>query len=119
MDKELQAVFNVCDALDKKFGIDIVIMDIREKTSLADYFVIATGGSSLQLTAMSDAAEDSMKKDGIALYHAEGIRSNWKLLDYGNIIIHLFDKEGRAFYNLERVWGDARIIKRENPVQPI
>ncbi len=110
MNNELQAALNVYEALDNKFGKDIVILDIRDKTSVADYFVIATGGSSLQLQAMSAAAEEALEKDGLKMHHAEGHHSNWMLLDFGSIIVHLFDKEGRQFYNLERVWGDAKIV---------
>ena len=111
MDKELLAVKEAYHALDQKFGADIVIMDIREISVVADYFIIATGGNVLQLQALADAAEEALAKHGFPLGHIEGMRSaNWILLDFGSIIVHLFDKENRPFYNLERVWGDAKLV---------
>jgi ribosome-associated protein len=111
MEKELQAVKELRNALDLKFGSDIVIMDIQEISVIADYFVLVTGGNALQLHALSGVAEETLAKHGFPMKHNEGMRSaNWILLDFGSIIVHLFDKENRSFYNLERVWGDARII---------
>ena len=111
MEKELQAVKELRAALDLKFGSDIVILDIREISVIADYFVLATGGNALQLHALADTAEETLSKHGLPMMHNEGMRSaNWILLDFGSVIVHLFDKESRSFYNLERVWGDARII---------
>ena len=107
----LMAAKEVYQALDKKFGRDIIILDISAISSVADYFVIATGGSVPQIQAMAAAAEEAMEKINCPLHHKEGLRSaNWVLLDFGDIIVHLFDKENRGFYNLERVWGDAKII---------
>jgi len=109
--KELQAVQELRDALDKKFGQDIVVMDLRNISTIADFFVIATGGSAPQMQALADTTEEVMTKRGIPLGHAEGIRSGqWVLLDFGNIIVHLFDKESRDFYKLERLWGDAQMV---------
>jgi ribosome-associated protein len=111
MNNELQAVKDLYYALDQKFGTDIVMMDISEISVVADYFVIATGNSALQMQALAAAAEETLSKHGFILNHTEGMRSaNWILLDFGSIIVHLFDKENRPFYNLERVWGDARLI---------
>jgi ribosome-associated protein len=111
MEKEFQAVKELHRALDLKFGEDIVIMDIREISVVADYFVVVTGGNPLQMQALAATAEESLKKQGFTLNHTEGMRSaNWILLDFGSIIVHLFDKENRAFYNLERVWGDAKLV---------
>jgi ribosome-associated protein len=111
MEKELRAVKKLYHALDQKFGADIVIMDISEISVVADYFVITTGGNALQMQALAAAAEDTLEKEGFKLGHSEGMRSgNWVLLDFGSIVVHLFDKENRPFYNLERVWGDAKIV---------
>ena len=86
-------------------------MDLRNVTTIADFFVIATGGSAPQLQALADTAEEIMKKHQIPISHIEGVRAGeWVLLDFGSIIVHLFDKESRQFYNLERVWGDANIV---------
>ena len=109
--KEFLAVQELRDALDKKFGQDIIVMDLRNVTTIADFFVIVTGGSTPQLQALADTAEEIMKKNEIPLNHIEGIRAGeWVLLDFGSIIVHLFDKESREFYKLERVWGDANIV---------
>ena len=109
--KELLAVQDLRDALDKKFGHDIMVMDLRNVTTIADFFVIATGGSAPQLQALADTTEETMAKHEIPLRHIEGQQTgNWVLLDFGGIIVHLFDKESRDFYKLERVWGDANLV---------
>ena len=109
--KEWLAVQELRDALDKKFGHDIIVMDLQNVTTIADFFVIATGGSTPQLKSLAETAEEIMKKHEIQLNHVEGIRAGeWVLLDFGNIIVHLFGKESREFYKLERVWGDANIV---------
>jgi len=109
--KEWTAVMELKDALDQKFGQDIVVMDLQNVTTIANYFVIATGSSAPQMQALADTAEEIMKKHNIPLNHTEGIHAGeWVLLDFGDIIVHLFDKENRDFYKLERLWGDAQIV---------
>lgn len=109
--KEWQAVQELRDALDKKFGQDIIVMDLSNVTTIADYFIIATGGSTPQLLSLADTTEEIMGKHEIPINHKEGIRAGeWVLLDFGAVIVHLFDKESREFYKLERVWGDANIV---------
>jgi ribosome-associated protein len=110
--RELEAVKEAYEALDKKFGRDIVVLDISPISVIADYFIITTGGNVPQIQALTAAAEETLNKHGYKLRHTEGLQSaNWVLMDFGDIIVHLFDKENRAFYNLEHVWGDAKIIK--------
>jgi ribosome-associated protein len=107
----ITAVKAAAKALDDKFGQDIVVLDISEISPLADFFIIATGSNPNQLKAMCDAAEEALFKNGQKLNHSEGLQSgNWVLLDFGNIIVHIFDKENRDFYNLERIWGDAKPV---------
>ena len=109
--KEWLAVQELRDALDKKFGQDIMVMDLGNVTTIADFFVIATGTSTPQLQSLADTAEEIMKKHEFPLGHIEGVRAGeWVLLDFGSIIVHLFCKESREFYKLERVWGDANIV---------
>jgi len=109
--KEWNAVQDLRTALDKKFGQDIAVVDLIGVTTIADYFVIATGGSAPQLQALAETTEEIMKQHEIPIKHIEGIRGGqWILLDFGSIIVHLFDNESRQFYNLERVWGDARVV---------
>ncbi|GHV39037.1 ribosomal silencing factor RsfS [Clostridia bacterium] len=104
----IQAVYS---AIDAKFGKDIVVLKVSEISVLADYFIIATAGNPAQLRAMADAAEEALSKHNVYLRHSEGYNtSKWVLLDFGDIIAHLFLAEDREFYNLERVWGDAEKI---------
>jgi ribosome-associated protein len=100
-------------ALEKK-AEDVIIMDLRKLTSMTDYFVIMTGGSDLQVRAISDAVVQGMKKEFGKPWHQEG-RENlqWVLLDYVDVVAHVFRKDTREFYGLERLWGDAKIIKVE------
>ncbi len=99
---------------DKK-AKDIKLMDIHEISAISDYFVIATGNSTIQVQAMSDELEEKMNLAGYEMHHKEGFRNGrWILLDFNNIIIHLFHDEERQFYNLERLWVDARTILVDN-----
>ena len=108
---ELEAVKKLRDALDAKFAKDIVVLDLHEISPIADYFVIATGQSNPQLMSLQDTAEETLNNLGFELGHIEGQRSAaWILLDYGSIMVHLFDKESREYYNLEHIWGDAKIV---------
>ena len=110
-EKELSFAKEIYRALDQKFGQDIIVMDIGGISTVADYFVIATGGSVPQIQAMAAAVEETADKNGYKLKHVEGMRAaNWVLQDFGDVIVHIFDKENRAFYSLERVWGDAKLV---------
>lgn len=103
------------ELLKNKKAKDIKLLDINEISTIADYFIIATGHSTTQLQAMSDELEEKMDLAGYEMHHKEGFRNGrWILLDFGNIIIHLFHDEERKFYNLERLWGDAKSILVEN-----
>jgi ribosome-associated protein len=99
-------------AADKKAG-DVTLIDIREVTTLADYFVLATGTSERQLNAISSGIQDRMDERHIALFRVEGVPADgWILLDYGQIIVHIFAPEQRAYYDLERRWKDAPTVVR-------
>jgi ribosome-associated protein len=111
-EKDLNAVKALYTELDKKFASDIRIMELGGLSPIADFFVIATGNSAPQLAALTQTAEELLKAHGMVLHHTEGLQSGkWVLLDFGTIIVHLFDKESRDYYNLERIWGDAKIIE--------
>ena len=98
-------------ALSDKKGLDIRVIRINDISVLADYMVIATGTSSTQVKAMSDNVEYELDKAGISVSHIEGYRSNsWILMDYIDVIVHLFMEEARNFYDLERLWKDGEII---------
>ena len=104
-----------CEALEEKKANDIKVIDISEVSVLADYFIIASGSNRNQVQAMVDSVqEDLFKKAGAEAKQVEGYQSgNWMLLDYSDIIVHVFDEENRLFYDLERIWRDGKGIKIE------
>ena len=97
-------------ALDSKKGAEIKVMEVTELTSLADYFVICTGGSTTQINALCDVVEEKLEVEGGEKpLHREGHRGGiWVLLDYGCIVVHVFNDEAREFYSLERLWKDGK-----------
>lgn len=102
-------------ALDEKQGEDIRVIDISEVSVIADYFIIANGNNESQVRALVDNAEEALEKEGFIVKQREGYgHSSWTLLDFGDIIIHVFDKENRLFYNLERIWCDGKQIPAED-----
>lgn len=102
------------NALDEKQGEDIRIIDISEVSVIADYFIIANGNNESQVRALVDNVEGALEKQGFIVKQREGYgNSSWTLLDFGDIIIHVFDKENRLFYNLERIWCDGKQIDAE------
>lgn len=96
-------------ALDEKKGREIAAIQVTEQTTLADYFVIATGSSNTQINALCGAVEEAMKEqEGEDPMRREGYRDGtWVLLDYGCVIVHVFSPEAREFYSLERLWSDG------------
>jgi len=102
-------------ALQDKKAIDIKIIDIGHISTLADYFIIASGSNRNQVQAMADAVDETLGKLGINAKGMEGYQNaNWILLDYGDIVVHLFDEENRLFYDLERIWRDGRVVTPES-----
>ena len=102
------------DALSDKKGEDIKIIDITGVSVLADYFIIANGNSDSQVNALVDNVEEELHKAGYHLKQREGrANSSWILLDFGDIIVHVFDKDNRLFYDLERIWKDGKDITVE------
>ena len=98
-------------ALEDHKAEDISVIDIREVSPIADYFIIASGNNQNQLQAMRDAADGALYKAGIKVQQVEGNQnSTWILMDYNDIIIHIFSKEDRLFYDLERIWRDGKKI---------
>ena len=96
-------------ALEDKKGLDVQLLPVSEQTSLADFFVLATGTSNTHVHALADEVEFRIRQElEIGPLHIEGFRDNvWELLDYGFVVVHIFTDEGRKFYNLERLWGGA------------
>ena len=99
----------IVSILDEKKGSDIVVLDISEISILSDYFVLVSAENARQLEALKDAVEDAVQLDN---RKAEGESSSgWILLDYKDVIVHIFDKDTRSFYNLEKIWSDAKRVE--------
>ena len=98
-------------ALDEKKGLEISAIEITDLTSLADYFVFATGNSNTQINALCGAVEKALDEQGVPVLRREGYRDGtWVLLDYGDIVVHVFNAEAREFYSLERLWKDGKPV---------
>lgn len=104
----------VCKALADKRGKDIVALYVREKTDLCDYFVIASGSNAPQIKAMGERVEELIERDlGIVPSRTEGVRDGrWAVVDYGDVIVHIFNDETRLFYHLERLWMDGGNLEK-------
>lgn len=101
-------------ALEDKKGEDIKVIDISGISVLADYFIIAGGSNRSQIQAMADNVDELLSKNGGTLKQIEGYDAgNWVLLDFQDVIIHIFDKENRLFYDLERIWRDGKEVEVE------
>ena len=101
-----------------KKGYDIKILEIKNVSSIADYFIICSADSDRQVKAIADEVEDKLREIGIKCIHREGYESlTWVILDYFDVMVHVFKAEARTFYNLEKLWGDAPVveIKDEEP----
>lgn len=108
----LEIVKTAVEALRDKKAEDVTVIDITGVSSIADYFIIANGNNQNQLTAMQDAVDETLYKAGLHAKQIEGNnKSTWILMDYEDIIVHLFSKEDRLFYDLERIWRDGKIIE--------
>ncbi len=104
----------VIEALEDKHAVNVKVIDISTVSVLADYFVIANGTNRSQIQAMSDAVEETLGKRGITTKQVEGYQSaNWVLLDFGDVIVHLFDEKDRVLYDLERIWRDGKQVDPE------
>ena len=102
-------------ALEDRKAEDVTVIDISEISPIADYFIIADGSNRNQVQAMADSAEEALGKAGYDAKQIEGYQSaNWILMDYKDIIVHVFSKEDRAFYDLERIWRDGKQITKED-----
>lgn len=105
-----EQALEIVKILDSKKGLDIKLINISDVSSLADYMVIATGTSSTHVKALAEEVEYKMDEMGISVSHIEGHRSNtWILLDYVDIIVHVFSDEAREYYSLERLWQDGKM----------
>ena len=98
---------------------DVVIMDLRRISPVADFFVVCSADSDVQVRSIADAVEEGMGKKGIPLWHKEAGSMNWLVLDYVDVVLHVFHKNTRSYYNLEKLWGDARIRRMSDDRNPV
>jgi ribosome-associated protein len=102
------------EALDDKKAEDIRVIEIGEISVIADYFVIANGTNASQVQALVDNVQEMLGRNGFEPKRIEGLRSaSWVLLDYGDVVVHVFSKDDRLFYDLERIWRDGKVIEKE------
>lgn len=105
-------ILNAVNGLEDKKGENIKVIDIRAVSPISDYFVLATGSNRSQIQAMADSVEEKMHKVGFHLKQVEGYDSaNWILMDFVDIVVHIFDRESRDFYDLERIWSDGKLVE--------
>jgi ribosome-associated protein len=97
-------------ASDKKAS-DVILLDIREVTTFADYFVICSGSNRRQIQAIADAIDEQLGEQGVKVLHREGIaEAGWILLDFGDVIVHIFGPKEREYYRLESLWSEAKTV---------
>ena len=97
--------------LDSKKARNIKVLNISPLTTIADYFVVCSGGSTTQIKALSDALDEELEKVGVHFIGKEGFNAaNWILMDYGSVVVHIFSEETRDFYSLEHLWADAEEV---------
>ncbi|OGU54323.1 MAG: ribosome silencing factor [Ignavibacteria bacterium RBG_13_36_8] len=98
----------ICESILSKRGYEIKILDLRKISSIADYFVICSADSDTQVKAIADEVQKKLNDEGIKCFHKEGYDTlNWVLLDYFDVVVHIFRAPARIYYNLEKLWGDA------------
>jgi ribosome-associated protein len=98
-------------AIKDKKGINPVILDIHKISDVADFFVMVSGTSDRHVRTLADAVVDCLMDKNVKAHHVEGLtQSNWVLVDYGDVVVHVFHHEARKFYNLERLWGNGKIV---------
>ena len=106
----------IADLIFNKKGYDVAILDLRSVTTFSDFFVICSADSDTQVKAISDEIDKNLRDEGIKCWHREGLTAlSWVLMDYVDVVVHIFKKESREFYNIEKLWGDAPTIEVEDP----
>lgn len=99
------------EAAEDKKAKDVKTLQIKELSIITDYFVICSANSTTQVKAIADNIEEKLEEQGVRPLHREGMREGrWILLDYGDVVVHAFQEEERTYYNLERLWGDAKTV---------
>ena len=112
-----QLANKITDLIFNKKGYDVKILDLRKLTTITDYFVVCSGDSDTQVKAIADEVDKEMRDEGIRPWHTEGYQAlNWILIDFVDVVVHIFKKETREFYNLEKLWGDAPMTEVTDPL---
>ena len=107
---------NISDIIFTKKGFNVLAVDLRKLVSFTDYFVICSADSDTQVKAIADQVDKVLSDEGIKCWHKEGLKAlSWVLLDYVDVVVHIFKKDSREFYNLEKLWGDAPSEKMKDP----
>lgn len=102
---------SIVKILDDKKAINIKMLDIRELTTMADFFIVCSGNSTTQIKAIADEVNEEMSKQGVKPIGREGFATaSWVLIDYGDVIVHVFNHESRDFYSIEHLWADAKEV---------
>ena len=105
----------ICEIISAHKGEDIVSIDVRGKTEVADFYVVASGRSMTHTRALIEHVEEEVEKLGVAPIRREGVREGrWAVLDYGDVLVHIFNDESRLFYHLEKLWGSEENIEKFN-----
>ncbi len=113
--EQMEALYRI---LSEKQGQDITVIDIGDISTLADYFIITHGNNTPHVDSLVDAAEETMNKLGIPCRSREGLRGGrWVLLDYGDVVVNVFSREDRLWYDLERIWRDGKLVNPEAPAE--
>ena len=103
----------ICEVLENRKAEDIVIVDVRGKTEVADFYVVASGRSMTHTRSLIEYVEEETEKMGVAAIRSEGVKEGrWAVLDYGDVLVHIFNDESRLFYHLEALWDDGKNIKK-------
>jgi ribosome-associated protein len=112
-----QLANKIAELMYNKKAFDVIMLDISKLTTMTDYFVVCSADSDTQVKAISDEVDKKLRDEGIKCWHTEGYKSlSWVLLDYVDVVVHVFKKDAREYYNLEKLWGDAVITTVEDPV---
>jgi len=111
MHDALDIALLAAEAADGKKAYDLLVLDLKGLTGIADYFLICSAGNTTQVAAIADGIGHALAAEGVRPSHVEGgTEATWLLMDYGEAVVHIFDETARAYYSLERLWGDARRV---------
>ena len=101
-----------------KKGFDVIAIDLRKLVTFTDYFVVCSADSDVQVKAIADQVDKVLSEQGVKCWHREGLKAlSWVLLDYVDVVVHIFKKDARQYYNLEKLWGDAPTVKMSDPAE--